>query len=118
MEKIDDTKKEFAELLSKATQAKPSFDLTASIMNKIQRVDIKSELFDKYMKRSWFFIGLAILLALKAVSYLDYFQVAFGSWVNGFLPGAIEFFIYTILASLAGLFFYQLNSLLEKRVFH
>ena len=62
MENIENDKKQFAELISKATRPQPSFNLSNNIMAKIQVIDIKSKIYEKYIKLSWFFIIVAVFL--------------------------------------------------------
>jgi hypothetical protein len=84
-------------------------------MGKINIIVIRDLIFKKYIKRSWVFIGIAILLSLKAVSQLANFKIAFTDIADKIPPGSLDIFIFSVLTVLASLLFYQLDNLLSIR---
>lgn len=110
------SKTEFSNLLKQANKPTHSVDLTDKIMGEINTISIKNKVYEKYIHRSWVFIGLAIILGIKGVSVLSYFESSFSQVTNGLFPGLSEIITYTTLSAFAGLVFYQLNNLLSQRI--
>lgn len=111
-----DKSKEFENILKKTTSPTPSLDLTNLIMGKIKLIDAKNALYKKYIKKSWFFIIVAVILSLKMAMQLSYFELALADIVNSYLPGSSQIFTFTLLSLIASLVFYQFNSLLNIKL--
>lgn len=85
-------------------------------MGEIITIDIKNKVNKKYIRSSWIFISLSIIIAIKGSNVLSYFESIFSQFTNSLIPGLLEFISYTLLSAIAGLIFYQLNNLISQRV--
>jgi len=110
------SKTEFIKLLQQANHPVSNVDLSDKIMRKIQIIDLKNKVYDKYIRSSWFFIALATILAVKGISVLTLVESTFAQWTNSLIPGLSEIVTFTLLSALAGLIFYQLNNLITQRM--
>ncbi len=105
-------------LLDKANRPKASDELTNLIMGKIKAVEVKDKAYNKDIKRSWFFIGVAILGSLLWVFVFTHFEPNLFKWLNKYLTDATQILTYVYLSVFLGFAFYQLNNLFKYQFAH
>lgn len=105
-------------LLQKASSGSSKIDLTHAIMSEIIAIEAKKQVDKKYLKRSWMFVGLAVLLAINLLYIFSFFQTSIVSSIDIYLPGFAQALIYFTFSGLIGWFLYQFNSLISLQFSH
>lgn len=111
-ENIED--KELSKLLKKASQPIAGKDFSREVMNKVYQAETRSASVKRYIRFSWVFILISILLSLKLISLINAIQSVFEKMLNIMLPGLSDTLSYLILIVIAGLVLYELNSLVTQ----
>jgi len=115
MDQQIENNQQIKKILQKASKPEVPLNFTSILMDKIYSIELTNKLFQRYIKRSWFFITLAFILALPGISQINIIGSAFKAFVDGLLPGVFEIFIYSLLIFISGLLLYQLNNLLSYK---
>ncbi|MBI9066164.1 MAG: hypothetical protein JEZ09_02655 [Salinivirgaceae bacterium] len=114
--KKEERDQELQKLLQKASKGNSRFDLTSVIMNQVIALEVKNKLAKKYLRRSWIFVGLASLLAIKLLYIFSYFQTSFIASIDIYYPGFAQVFLYFTISGLIGWFLYQINSIVSMQM--
>jgi hypothetical protein len=106
--------KELSKLLKKASHPIAGKDFSREVMNQVYQAETRSASVKRYIRFSWVFILISILLSLKLISLINAIQSVFEKMLNMLLPGLSDTLSYLILIIIAGLVLYELNSLVTQ----
>jgi hypothetical protein len=105
---------ELSKLLKKASQPIAGKDFSREVMNHVYQAETRSASVKRYIRYSWVFILISILLSLKLISLINAIQSVFEKMLNMLLPGLSDSLSYLILIIIAGLVLYELNLLVTQ----